>query len=385
MKYLNIEKEELELKKAFNTAFEISGQPALWKSIYKKVVDEEKEIKEFVNKIQRDTSKIILTGAGTSAFIGYSLEGAIQRKSGKTVVPIPTTHIVSHPADYFQEDIPTLLISFARSGNSPESVASVALAEKHCKKCHHLIITCNAEGQLANYPLKDDSYVFILPPEADDKSLAMTGSYSGMMLASLLINDITNIHNNKNVIDILSAYGEYLLNEYSELISNIAQKPFKRAVFLGSGPMYGTAMESQLKLQELTDGQIICKNDSYLGFRHGPKAVVDETTLLVYFFSNVPSVLRYEKDLLSDMVKGKPSLCQVGVSETRIEEALLDHELILPDFGTSLDEEYLPVCYILVGQMFGFYKSVSLGLQPDSPSNSGAISRVVEGVIIYKD
>ncbi|HYX08154.1 MAG TPA: tagatose-6-phosphate ketose isomerase, partial [Bacteroidales bacterium] len=299
------------------------------------------------------------------------------------VVTIPTTHIVSHPGDYFEADTPTLLISFARSGNSPESVASVALAEKYCSKCHHLIITCNADGHLANYPLKDESYIFILPPEADDKSLAMTGSYSGMMLASLLINDIANIYDNKKIVDTLTGYGNHILSNYSRLIRKIAQKSFKRAVFLGSGPMYGTAMESQLKLQELTDGQVICKNDSYLGFRHGPKAVVDETTLVVYFFSNVSTVLRYEKDLLNDMIKGKPSLCQIGISESKIDGISMDYELIMPDLGTTINEEYLPVCYILVGQMFGFYKSLSLGLHPDSPSDSGAISRVVEGVIIY--
>jgi len=385
MKYLNIDNKELEIKGAKNTAMEIAGQPNLWINIYNKVVREEKEIKEFVFQSQKVAQKIILTGAGTSAFIGYSIEGIIQRNAKTTVLSLPTTHLVSHPNDYFDSDTPTLLVSFARSGNSPESVATIELAEKHCNVCHHLIITCNPEGRLANYSFKNKSYVFTLPAEADDQSLAMTGSYSGMLLAALLINDITKLNEREKTVNTLFTYGEFILSEFSHIIREVAEKPFKRAVFLGSGPLYGTAMESQLKLQELTDGQVICKHDSYLGFRHGPKAVVDETTIMVYFFSNVDSVLRYEKDLVNGMVKGKTSLFQMGISEKIVEGISLGCELILDHSKMRLNEEYLPVCFILIGQMLGFYKSLNLGLQPDSPSKSGAISRVVEGVVIYEE
>lgn len=385
MKYLNIDENELEHNGAINTAIEISGQPKLWLSIYNKILKEEKEIKDFIKEITKDTQKIILTGAGTSSFIGHSLEGVVLRKTKKSVLSIPTTHLVSHPEDYFESNTPTLLVSFARSGNSPESVASVSLAEKYTKNCHHLIITCNVQGQLANYSFKNKSYVFVLPAEADDKSLAMTGSYSGMLLAALLINDIGEIHNNKTMVDNLSQYGNIVVSEFSAEIKQIAEYPFSRAIFLGSGPLYGTALESELKLQELTDGQIICKHDSYLGFRHGPKAVVDKSTLVVYLFSNVDSVLRYEKDLVNGMVKGKRSLFQVGISEKDVQGINISTEFSFSKCKTSVKEEYLPVCFILFGQLLGFYKSLQLNLSPDSPSISGAISRVVEGVTIYND
>ena len=330
-----------------------------------------------------DIKKIILTGAGTSAYIAYSLEGIIQRSKNTTTISVPTTHLVSHPQDYFERTVPTLMISFARSGNSPESVAAVNFADNYCENCYHLIITCNAEGELAKQSFKNDNYVFILPEKANDKSLAMTGSYSGMLLSAMLINDIDKIKLLKVTVDKVYKYGEKILSTYLETIQNVANLPFERAVFLGSGPQFGTATESHLKLQELSDGQVICKNDSYLGFRHGPKAVVNEKTLLVYYFSNKKEVLLYEKDLVKGMVEGKKPLFQLGVSESPLNNFDLDELIVMSDDEGTIDEAYLCICSILVGQLLGFYKSLNLGLNPDSPSLSGAISRVVKGVTIY--
>ncbi len=383
MTYLNIDETELIGAKAIDTAREIAGQPELWVAIYNQVISERVEIKDFLDEISKDVEKIVLTGAGTSAYIGYSLEGALQRKKEITTISVATTHLVSHPQDYFEPTVPTLMVSFARSGNSPESVASVDLADKYCENCYHLIITCNPDGSLAKHSFKNTSYVFVLPEEANDKSLAMTGSYSGMLLSVLLMNDIDNIEFQKSTIDKLKQYGNTVLTKYLETIKEVASLPFERTVFLGSGPQYGTAMESHLKLQELSDGQVICKNDSYLGFRHGPKAVVNEKTLLVYYFSNRKDVFLYEKDLVEAMDEGKKPLFQIGISETSLYNLDLDKSIVLSEGDKAIDEAYLSVCNILVGQLLGFFKSLDLGLNPDSPSLSGAISRVVKGVTIY--
>lgn len=383
MTYLNIDETALVDSKAIDTAREIAGQPKLWSAVNSKIMSERLEISFFLDKISADIKKIILTGAGTSAYIGHSLEGIMQRKKSVTTISIPTTHLVSHPQDYFESTVPTLMVSFARSGNSPESVAAVTFADKYCSNCYHLIITCNPDGNLAHCSFKNSSYVFVLPEEANDKSLAMTGSYSGMLLSALLISDIKNISALKPTVHKLVTYGNTILTKYLDTIRDVAKLPFERAVFLGSGPQYGTAMESHLKLQELSDGQVICKNDSYLGFRHGPKAVVNEKTLLVYYFSNKKEVFRYENDLVKAMEEGKKPLFQIGISETSLSKVNLDENILLSEDDATIDEAYLSVCTILVGQLLGFYKSLDLGLSPDSPSLSGAISRVVKGVIIY--
>ncbi len=381
---LGYDKKVLNEKGAFYTASEIASQPSLWLKVYSKLLEGSSSLKKFMQPALAEADKIVLTGAGTSAFIGLSLYGVFSRKLGKNTLAIATTDLVTHPKDYFFDRETVLLISFARSGNSPESTAAVELADKLCKKCYHLIITCNAEGYLALLTSPSPKYILVLPPESNDQSLAMTGSYSGMLLSGLLAAHLQKIEKLEDNIRLLCQYGTRILNTYAPILQNISEKAFTRAVFLGSGPFYGTATESSLKLQELTDGRIICKNDTFLGLRHGPKAVVDENTLLLFIFSGNPYVLRYEKDLVTSMRKGKKPLFTIGLSERGVDGCTFDLPIQLSGKSKKMEDEFLTICSILPGQLLGFYKSLSLGLKPDSPSVSGAISRVVEDVRIYQ-
>jgi len=374
----------LEKLGAVHTATEISGQPALWLKIYRQILDDKARIASYLDNTLPETCKIILTGAGTSAYIGLSLQGTFSRCLKTHTDAVATTDLVSHPNDYFFDHETIILVSFARSGNSPESTAVVALADKLCKKCFHIIITCDSSGQLARYPSNSTKLIVVLPPEANDKSLAMTGSYTGMLLCGFLVARLKEIEELGPQIEKLHQYGRKILDQYASRLKDIASLHFDRAVFLGSGPFYGTATESQLKLQELTDGTIICKNDSYLGFRHGPKAVTNENTLLVFIFSNNRYVQQYEKDLVISMKKGKKALLTIGIFESPVNSLEFDLGIQLSDSGNHLDEELLTVCNILPGQLLGYYKSLALRLKPDAPSESGAISRVVEDVVIYE-
>jgi len=384
MNILGFSKEILKERGAMNTAAEIYGQPAVWRQVYNKLKSEKPAIQGFLNEVLgNDKLQIVLTGAGSSAFIGLSLHGIFHRHFKKYVSTISTTDLVTHPCDYLSEEIPVLLVSFARSGNSPESVAAAVIADEVCASVYHLIITCDPKGDLANYKTISPKYVFVLPAEANDQSLAMTGSYSGMLLAGLLIARLDEIEQLDEQIQLLESYASKMLTEYSADFKAIAEMNFERAVFLGSGPLFGTATEAHLKLQELTDGKVICKKDSFLGFRHGPKAVIDSKTLIFFLFSNQPYVFQYERDLADSILKSKKALCVTGLMETEFSLQGIDKVFYLTEDESRLQEDFLPVCNIIPGQMLGFYKSLQLGLSPDSPSVSGAISRVVQGVIVY--
>lgn len=381
---LGSEKSLLTKLGAIHTANEIAAQPELWVKIYQQILTDKERLVSYLNDSLPEVNRIILTGAGTSAFIGLSLHGIFNRSYKIHTDAVATTDLVSHPEDYFFDNEIIMLISFARSGNSPESIGVVKLADRLCKKCFHIVITCDGNGQLAKWQSVSTNLIILLPDEANDKSLAMTGSYSGMLLCGFLIARLKEIDMLGPQIKILHQYGIKILNDYSSRLKEIASLDFKRVVFLGSGPFYGTATESQLKLQELTDGIIICKNDSYLGFRHGPKAVTNEKTLLFYIFSNNPYVQQYEKDLVLSMKKGKRALFTIAILENSVDGLEFGLEIKLSESGNQLDEELLTVCDIIPAQLLGFYKSLALGLKPDAPSESGAISRVVGDVTIYK-
>ncbi len=199
--------EELYLKDAGHMAKEISSQPGLWKDTYENVLSQKEEIGSFLEGIYKIAGlQIILTGAGSSAFIGEILQYPFHRNTGISVKAIPTTDLVTHPGDFFQSSVPVLLVSFARSGDSPESLASFELAEKLNDVIYHLIITCNPKGKLAEKAISaKNAFVFLLPEGTNDQALAMTSSFTSMVLAGLLISDIAHIKDTRENVRKLDA------------------------------------------------------------------------------------------------------------------------------------------------------------------------------------
>jgi len=385
MNYLKCTSKYLESKGAIHTAREIYQQPDVWEKTYHNFLKEKGQLLDFLQNIRNAGQPlIILSGAGTSAFIGETLEGPFQKKWGVCVKAVSTTDIVTHPEYYFIKTRPTLLISFARSGNSPESLQTCRLARKYCDELYELNITCNREGALARQENTVHLHTVLLPEETNDASLAMTSSYSSMLLAGLFIVHIYEIEQLESVVSKVCNLGNYILEEYVADLKDIAEMDFERMVFLGSGPLFGVAHESHLKVQEMTNGEIICKFDSFLGFRHGPKAVVNDGTIIVYLFSNRAYPRLYELDLVRSVNETAAGEKSIAIGNGYDEEEFeFDLSIVFPKEIDELPEEFLSVIYVLPAQIIAFFKSLNLGLSPDAPSENGAISRVVQGVNIY--
>ncbi|MCD6116350.1 SIS domain-containing protein [bacterium] len=383
--FQRLDDDRLKALGAYYTFTEIAGQPQLWLNTWSHINKHRKELSLFLQPLfETKDLKIILTGAGTSAFIGDVLEGVFRKSRGLNVLSAATTDIVTHPEEYLLPKAPTLLISFARSGDSPESISTVELANQICDNIYHLIITCNPDGILIQKGgNKKNSFVLIMPPESNDQSLAMTGSFTSMLLAGILVARYDEINNLREAVEIMAEYGNNILNNYSDILYETAKLDFNRAVFLGSGVFQGIARESHLKLQELTNGSVICKFDSFLGFRHGPKAVINNKTLLMYFISNNLYVQQYEKDLINGINAGQKGMFSIGVMEHDIKGIDLDMRIILSKDKTMLDQYFLAPVSVLPAQVIGYYKSLNLNFKPDLPSESGTITRVVQGVNVY--
>ena len=382
MPYLQFKKEEIEQIGGLHTALEIEAQPVLWQEVYGLILSQKKSLLKFMSPLLADTRlRIILTGAGSSAFIGEAAQGIVQANTKRITQAIATTDLLTHPQLHFIKEIPTLLVSFARSGNSPESLAVVQLADKYCDTVFQLIITCNPDGELIKNSLPN-TYEFVLPEGANDKGLAMTGSFTSMLLSVILISKINLLETFLPSLQVLISKAKELTGKHLASIKAIAEQEYERVVFLGSGPLLGIARECHLKLQELTDGKVICKHDSFLGFRHGPRAVLNEGTLIVYLLSSDEHVLLYERDLCLSIDADARNIPTVSYNHyiENLKNSVLTITFLEP--ANSLNELSF-ISATLMGQLLGFYHSIYLGLKPDNPSKSGSISRVVQGVTIY--
>lgn len=367
------------------TYSEILQQPAVWQEEFRSLVVQKKQVSTFLRKYLKADTDVVLTGAGTSAFIGDAIAPML-RKSWKNVRAVSTTDLITHAEEYLDAERPLLLISFARSGNSPESVGAVDLANKICRNIAHIYITCNKDGHLAKAGSADNVLTLLLPEKTNDKSLAMTSSFSTMLLTCLMLAHIDNIEAEAERIAATADNAQYIIANSREAIEQIAGRGFERGIFLGSGQMKGIAEECHLKLQELTDGAVVCKYDSFLGFRHGPKAVVNTKSIVVYLMQEDELVQRYERDLVKQVDANNKLVAQIIVSagkKIEVSGVKEDLQVAMPN-GMDKTGEYGMLPYVLVGQLLGFYTSIAHGLCPDTPSVSGNISRVVEGVTIYK-
>ena len=365
---------------------EIHQQPAVWRKEFAALLAAKEEVRAFMHKYLTPDTDIVLTGAGTSAFIGDAL-CPVMRGLWRNVRSVPTTDIVTHSQYLLDKERPLLLVSFARSGNSPESVAAVNLANKLCKNIAHVYITCNKNGKLALQAAgRENVLSLLLPEETDDKSLAMTSSFSTMLLTCLMLGHIDTLEQDADKIEKTAKNAEAVIAQYEEKLKEIASRPFERGVFLGSGALKGIAEECHLKLQELTDGAVVCKFDSFLGFRHGPKAVVNDKSIVVYLMTDQESVQRYERDLVKQVdANNKPVAQIIVIAGQKPELPGVKADLIVQmPFGYAENDFYGIVPFVLVGQLLGFYASKAHGLSPDAPSVSGNIHRVVEGVTIYE-
>ena len=369
---------------SYYTYKEIMQQPYMWQKEYELLIERKDEIESFISKYIDLGYEIIYTGAGTSAFIGDVLEVCLSETAFRGGRSVATTDIISHPYSYLSANKKLLLISFARSGNSPESLGTIRIANSICKNIAHIYITCNSEGELAKSADKDNTLLLLLPPETNDLSLAMTSSFSTMLFTCMAISNISTLDSYYEKIDSLIKKSINVLSIYDSKIEAIAGLSFQRAIFLGSGENQGLAEESHLKLQELTDGNVMCVKDSFLGFRHGPKAVINEKSILVYLFSSNPDVLRYEIDLVKQINANNKVVAQIAISDKKIDIPGVEFNLeIIIGCNEKQHGVFSCIPYIFTAQLLGYYKSLNMGLNPDSPSLSGNISRVVEGVTIY--
>lgn len=388
-KLLGLEISKLEDCSGLNTAKEIIQQPDTWRESVKNLIKNKIEIKSFIDSfLSKKEFRIILTGAGTSAFAGEVCEPYLTSLLNKRVEAIATTDLVASPKSYFIKDIPTLLVSFARSGNSPESVHAVNLASQLVDDLYQIVITCNENGKLAKNTVNDEkSLLLLMPPQTNDLGFAMTSSFTTMVLNAMAVFNINNIENFSSDVDKLSNSVNDFIENNIEKVTSLSNEDFERIVYLGSSTSKGIARESALKVLELTAGKVNASYDTPLGFRHGPKSVVDDNTVSVIYISNDEYTRKYDLDLAKEMLAHKKNDKVVIVGDN-IEEDILnkaDYVFNVENINYTVENEVLlPLQQIIFGQMLSFLKSVNLGITPDNPCPTGEVNRVVQGVILHE-
>jgi tagatose-6-phosphate ketose/aldose isomerase len=388
---LDLPEQEKSERGLEHTPHEIWQQPATWTKTWERC----RELRAGVTQVLRSAGispattaapTVYLIGAGTSDYTGRALAPLLRRRWGCDVWPLPSTTLLTDFDDFHLPGREYLWISFSRSGDSPEGVALLERALERHQQIRHIVITCNPQGQMARLSSRHagPALAIILDDAVNDRGLAMTSSFSNMLLAGQCVAHVDEFEKFGEVVKQMTETGGQFLPAAAEVAASITLLGCSRACFVGSGVLRAVADESALKVVELSAGKVTTLAETPLGLRHGPMSSVDGQTLFVAFLSSEARRRGYELDLLREIDRKRLGRVRAVVTAQGIDDvsALADYCLSL-DCPADFPDQYRPVLDVMFGQLVGLFASMRCGLKPDQPSPSGTITRVVSPIKLY--
>jgi len=387
-KILELSPAERESLGLVHTLREILQQPQTWRETYQKVQQASGFIEEFLTRAgvgakHSTPLNVLLVGAGTSDYIGKSVCALLQKEWSCNVQAIPSTDLLTNMEDHLLADVDYLWISFSRSGDSSEGVAVLEEALAAHPRIKHLVVTCNKNGKMARLGNRDNVLSLVLDDAVNDRGLAMTSSFSNMVIAAQALAHIRTLNAYDRVIESMATQASMVLPSIANVCERLVEEGFSRVCFLGSGPLKAAAIESGLKVMELTGGRVIALTESFLGLRHGPLSALDRDTLVVGFLSASERRRSFELDLIQEICdKNLTEKCMIVTPAAFTGANSYENKLCF-ELPEAISDLYLPPLFVLVGQFLGLCTSLREGLRPDEPSPHGAISRVVTHVTIH--
>lgn len=374
-----------------HTPREIWQQPETWAVTYQRCVNQQAELNDALRRagIGRgnvSSPTVYLVGAGTSDYTGRALAPLFRRRWGCEVWPLPSTTLLTEFQEFHRPGREYLWISFSRSGESPEGVALLEHALNEKREIRHLVITCNQQGAMAQLCARhpDRALALVLDEAVNDRGLAMTSSFSNMVLAGQCVAQLDDLDQFGETVSRISESGRQFLPLAAETAAEVTTLGCTRACFVGSGALRAVADESSLKVVELSAGKVTTLAETPLGLRHGPMSSVNEQTVFVEFLSSEPAKRGYELDLLREIDRKRLGRVRLVVTCSDGEDVSDIADYRLP-VGCGLDfpDCFRPVIDVMLGQLIGLFASMRCGLKPDQPSPSGTITRVVQPIKLY--
>ena len=373
-----------------HTPREIWQQPDTWPTTYAICSERMPQLSDALDRagIGRGTASptVYLVGAGTSDYTGRALAPLLRQRWGCEAWAVPSTTLLTDFDDFHTAGRTYLWISFSRSGDSPEGVAVLKRALERSRAIHHLVITCHQKGKMAElcalHP--DRAFALVLDDAVNDRGLAMTSSFSNMLVAGQCVAHLHGLDQFGAVVSALSECGRQFLSMAAETAAEVTSLGCTRACFVGSGVLRGVADECALKVVELSAGRVTTLAETPLGLRHGPMSSVDGQTLFVAFLSGDARRRGYELDLLREIDGKRLGRVRLAVTAGDGEETsgLVDYRLPL-NCPVDFPDYYRPALDVMLGQLLGLFSSLRCGLKPDQPSPTGAITRVVQPIKLY--
>lgn len=333
----------------YHTKKDIFSQTTAWQGALKAVENQKKEIE---NLMLSDFQQIIFMGCGSTYYLSLAAASLFQTQTGTICRAVPGSELLLNSNTILTKG-KTLLIAVSRSGSTTETVEAVRQFKKN-QEGYVIAIT-----NYGNQPLAGLADLPIVIPEGQEVSIAQTGSFSSMFIASsalpILLSGRKELF--EKMHDLPKA-GESLIKKYEPIAKENGENlDLDRFYFLGSGVRYGLASEANLKMKEMS----LTHSEPFyfLEFRHGPMSMVNENTAVIGLLSEKNR--SYEEDVLNEMKELGGHVISLAENNADV------------SFDSGLDDLIRNILYLPVLQIMAFYRSISKGLDPDKPKNLSSV------------
>jgi glutamine---fructose-6-phosphate transaminase (isomerizing) len=329
---------------------EIQSQPEAWADALNVLSKQQYAILELLR--HNHYEQILFTGCGSTYYLSIAGAALTQSMTGLLARACPASEVWLNPSACFGAG-KTLLVAVSRSGSTSETVQAVE-AFRDAKRGQVIVITNYNESPLASL-----GEATLIIEAGQEESIAQTRSFASLYVAVCGI--AANLAGRDDLLAAMQGLpriGKQILKQYDDLACTFGQDlTIDRFYMLGSGNRYGLACEANLKMKEMTLTH--SEPFHFLEFRHGPKAMVTETTAIVGLLSD--SLRDYEKAVLDEMRQPGAHILTLGESEADV------------SFNSGIPEAVRNVLYLPFLQMTAYYRAVAKGLNPDKPNNLSAV------------
>lgn len=339
---------------------EILGQPLAWEASLQEALNQTQRMQDFLR--HEEWSDVVFCGCGSTYYLALAAATIFRTVVDIRTWAFPSSELLLFPRANLVGPGPYLLIALSRSGETTETLRAAQIFQAGFGK-NTVAITCDETSTLAAICTTK-----LVAQQAKEKGVAQTRSFTSMLLLTQFCAGIASGRSQfVQELSRLPDVGKSIISKGQPLARRLGyDRTINSFFFLGSGPLYGLACETMLKMKEVSLSH--AEAFHFMEFRHGPKSLVDDRTLIVALVSETAT--SYETAVLTEMqALGARTLIladkAIGVPT--------DYEVV---FESGLAELAYAVLYLPIPQLMAYYRALAKGLDPDQPRNLEAVVRL---------
>jgi glucosamine--fructose-6-phosphate aminotransferase (isomerizing) len=350
------------MENGYFTRLEIFSQPEAWAAALNVLNETRRSVLDIGTAGSFD--QVIFTGCGSTYYLSLAAAALTQELTGRPSRAFPASELWLYPGSSYVAG-KTLLVAVSRSGETTETLRACQ-AFQGDKRGNLLTLSCYGD-----MPLAKMGALNIVLPSGQEQSVAQTRAFSTLYLGTVALACLWADREDLFAsLSKLPEAGTRLLKNYTSLATGLGHDTsIDRFYWLGSGPRQGLACELSLKMKEMSLSH--SEPFHFMEFRHGPKSMVTPSALVIGLRSSANE--KYESAVLADVKALGGRVLDMAETDSPASPRGADRGV---RFESGLDEAVRNVLYLPVGQIIAFERSISKGLNPDSPTNLDTVVKL---------